>query len=187
MNVIGINGSSRENGNTAIILNIILDHMQANDVRTEHVSLSELDIKPCLACFACKGKASCPAIADDFNGVFEKMLGADGIILASPVYSADISARMKLLIDRAAVVAATNPGLFRHKVGAAIAAVRRVGGMTAIDTMNHFFLNKEMLIAGSTYWNMVYGNSPGEVLQDTEGMANMRNLAQNMLWLLKRK
>ncbi|MDE6396799.1 MAG: hypothetical protein K2K84_05975, partial [Muribaculaceae bacterium] len=72
----------------------------------------------------------------------------------------------------------------RHKVGAAVAAVRRGGGMTTIDTMNHFMLNKEMIVVGSTYWNMVYGTNIGEVLNDEEGMANMQNLSENMAWLL---
>lgn len=83
-------------------------------------------------------------------------------------------------------VAATNPGIFRRKAGAAVAAVRRAGGMQAVDTMNHFLPNKEFIVPGSTYWNMVYGRAVGEVLRDEEGMANMRNLGENMAWLLKR-
>lgn len=73
----------------------------------------------------------------------------------------------------------------KHKVGAYVAAVRRAGGMTAVDTMNHFMLNKEMIVVGSTYWNMVYGREIGDVMNDEEGIANMRNLGQNMAWLLK--
>lgn len=91
---------------------------------------------------------------------------------------------MKAFLDRGGVVVATNPELLKHKVGASVAAVRRVGGMTAVDTMNHFMLNKEMIVVGSTYWNMVYGREIGDVMNDEEGMANMRNLGQNMAWLL---
>ena len=87
------------------------------------------------------------------------MVEADGIILGSPVYSADVSAKMKAFTDRGGVIVATNPGLLRHKVGASVAAVRRGGGMTTVDTMNHFMLNKEMIVVGSTYWNMVYGKT----------------------------
>ncbi len=112
------------------------------------------------------------------------MVESDGIILGSPVYSADVSSRMKALLDRGGVVAATNPGILKHKVGVAIAAVRRAGGMTTVDTMNHFFLNKEMIVVGSTYWNMVYGKNVGDVLSDEEGMANMRNLGENMAAIL---
>ena len=87
---------------------------------------------------------------------------------------------MKALLDRGGVVAATNPGILKHKLGVAVAAVRRAGGMTAIDTMNHFFLNKEMIVIGSTYWNMVYGREVSDVLKDDEGIANMHNLGQNL-------
>lgn len=112
------------------------------------------------------------------------MVEAEGIILGSPVYSADVSSKMKALLDRGGVVVATNPGLLKHKAGASVAAVRRAGGMTAVDTMNHFMLNKEMIVVGSTYWNMVYGREIGDVMNDEEGMANMRNLGQNMAWLI---
>ena len=118
------------------------------------------------------------------NNVINRMIEADGIILGSPVYSADVSSKMKAFLDRGGVVVATNPGLLKHKVGASVAAVRRAGGMTAVDTMNHFMLNKEMIVVGSTYWNMVYGREIGDVMNDEEGIANMRNLGQNMAWLI---
>lgn len=113
------------------------------------------------------------------------MKEADGIILGSPVYSANISSNMQALLERAAVVADMNSGLFTHKVGVSIASVRRIGGLQAIDSMNHFFLNYEMFIAGSTYWNMAYGQMPGDVLKDNEGISNIKNLANNMAFLLK--
>ena len=92
---------------------------------------------------------------------------------------------MQAFLERAAVVADMNPGLLTHKAGAAVAAARRGGALNAIDTMNHFFLNHEMFVAGSTYWNMVYGQLPGDVNQDAEGLANMKNLGQNLVFLLK--
>lgn len=107
------------------------------------------------------------------------MKNVQGILLGSPVYSADVSANMKAFLERAGVIVNSNPGLLKHKVGASISAVRRGGGMTAVDTMNHFLLNKEVIIAGSTYWNMVYG-------KDEEGINNVHNLGQNMAWLLKK-
>ena len=117
--------------------------------------------------------------------IFEKMKKVDGILLGSPVYSASISSSLQAVLERAAVVCDMNAGLMRHKVGAAVAAVRRGGSLQAIDTMNHFFLNHEMFLAGSTYWNMAYGQMPGDVLKDEEGIANMRNLGQNVAFLLK--
>ena len=77
--------------------------------------------------------------------VVEKMVNSDGIILGSPVYSADVSSNMKALIDRGAVVADMNPEILKHKVGASVVASRRGGALNAIDTLNHFFLNHEML------------------------------------------
>lgn len=182
--VVGINGSARTDGNTAIIIRMIFQELNKPGIETELVQLADVGIEPCRACFACKGRGNCVFSKDGFAEVFDKMVKADGIILGSPVYSADVSSRMKALLDRGGVVAATNPGILKHKVGAAVAAVRRAGGMTAIDTMNHFFLNKEMIVIGSTYWNMVYGREIGDVLKDDEGIANMRNLGQNMTLIL---
>ena len=141
-------------------------------------------IAPCKACFACKGKQNCIYKKDYFADCFAKMTSANGIVLGSPVYSADVSANMKAFLERAGVVVATNPEILKYKVGASVSAVRRSGGMTAVDTMNHFFLNKEVIIAGSTYWNMVYGKDIGDVLNDVEGINNMKNLGQNMAWIL---
>lgn len=186
MKVVGISGSSRKNGNTAIIIKTIFEELSKVGIETELIQLAEIDIQPCRACFACKGKKYCVFRGDGFNDVFNRMVEADGIILGSPVYSADVSSKMKALLDRGGVVVATNPGLLKHKVGASVAAVRRAGGITAVDTMNHFMLNKEMIVVGSTYWNMVYGREIGDVMNDEEGMANMRNLGQNMAYLLKR-
>ncbi len=186
MKVVGISGSSRKNGNTAIIIKTIFEELSKVGIETELIQLADIDIQPCRACFACKGKRNCVFKNDGFSDVFNRMVDADGIILGSPVYSADVSSKMKAFLDRGGVVVAANPGLLKHKVGASVAAVRRAGGMTAVDTMNHFMLNKEMIAVGSTYWNMVYGREIGDVLNDEEGMANMRNLGQNMAWLLKR-
>ena len=186
MKVVGISGSSRKDGNTAIIIKTVFEELSKAGIETELIQLAEIDIQPCRACFACKGKRNCVFKNDGFSEVFNHLVEADGIILGSPVYSADVSSKMKALLDRGGVVVATNPGLLKHKVGASVAAVRRAGGMTAVDTMNHFMLNKEMIVVGSTYWNMVYGREIGDVMNDEEGMANMRNLGQNMAWLLKR-
>lgn len=185
MKVIGINGSARPDGNTALLIRMVFAELEAHGIETELIQLAGQDIAPCRACFACRGRRQCVVQDDAFGAVMTKMTEADGIILGSPVYSADVSARMKAFLERAGVVVATNPELLKRKVGAAVAAVRRGGGMTAVDTMNHFFLNKEMVIAGSTYWNMVYGKDIGDVMNDAEGVANMKNLGQNMAWLLR--
>lgn len=185
MKVIGINGSARRDGNTALIIGKVFEELNKEDIETELIQLADYEIQTCRGCFACKGRSNCAFAKDGFAEIFSRMVEADGIILGSPVYSADVSARMKAFMERGGVVVATNPGLLRHKVGASVAAVRRGGGMTTVDTMNHFMLNKEMIVVGSTYWNMVYGKNIGDVRNDDEGIANMRNLGENMAWLIK--
>lgn len=187
MKVLGINGSAREDGNTAILIRTVFEELEAAGIETELVQFSGQIVEPCKACWACGGQKNCVHRKDIFRDVFEKMGGADGILLGSPVYSANISANMQAFLERAAVVTDMNrdANLFRHKVGASVAAVRRGGALQAVDAMNHFFLNHEMYVVGSVYWNMVYGQMPGDVLKDEEGIVNMKNLGQNMAFLLK--
>ena len=186
MKVVGICGSARKDGNTSLIIKAIFSELEREGIETELIQLWDKEISGCQGCFACAGKIECVLGGDFFNPCFAKMLAAQGIILGSPVYSADISSRMKALLERDAVIAARNPHLLKHKIGASVAALRRAGGMIAVDAMNHFFLNKEVIVVGSTYWNMVYGQDVGQVLNDSEGMANMKNIGQNMAWLLKK-
>lgn len=186
MKVLAINSSARADGNTAILIQTIFEELEKNGITTEKIQLAGNVIEPCKACWACGGKGNCVHKKDKFSEIYEKMKEADGIILGSPVYSANVSANMQALLERAAVVSDMNPGLFTHKVGASVAAVRRAGAIQAVDTMNHFFLNHEMYVAGSTYWNIGYGQMPGDVAKDEEGLANMRNLGQNMTYLLKK-
>src|ERR1035437_8761024 len=118
--------------------------------------------------------------------LIEKMEQADGVLLGSPTYVADISPEIKALIDRACLVSKSNGGMFRRKVGAAVVAVRRAGAMHAFDALNHFFLISEMIIPGSSYWNIGIGREPGEVEKDEEGIRTMKTLGQNMAWVLKK-
>lgn len=186
MKVLAINGSARKSGNTDILISRIFEKLNAVGIETEMVQFAGKLIEPCKACFACGGKGNCVHKKDQFTEAFEKVKQADGILLGSPVYSANISANMQAFLERAAVVCDMNPELLKHKVGAAIVSARRGGALNAIDTMNHFFLNHEMFVVGSTYWDMAYGQMPGDVLNDTEALANMDNLAENMIWFLQK-
>ena len=186
MKVLGISGSARKDGNTAIIMNAVLEELKKAGIETELIQFAGAAIQPCRACWACGGGEGCAVRGDAFCDTFEKVVQADGILLGSPVYSANVSANMQAFLERAAVVADQSPGLLKNKVGAAVAAVRRGGALEAVDTMNHFFLNHEMFVAGSTYWHMVYGQMPGDVRQDQEGLGNMENLGRNMAYLLKK-
>ena len=188
MKVVGINGSPRKDGNTAILIQTVFDELNRQGIETELISLADKNIRGCIACKGCmKSKnQQCVIRNDDFNACLEKMIAADGIILGSPVYSAGVTSQIKALIDRASIILSANKGLLKHKVGAAVIAARRGGTISAFDTLNHFLHSKEMFLVGSTYWNMVYGNELGEVKQDQEGMNNMKNLGENMAWLLKK-
>jgi multimeric flavodoxin WrbA len=188
MKVVGINGSARKDGNTAIIIKKVFSVLENEGIETELIELAGQSILGCDACLSCfKNKDNKCAIDDDpVNECIEKMHLADGIILGSPTYVSDVSAALKALIERAGYVSMANGNLFKYKAGAAVAAVRRGGAIHAIDTMNHFFQLNQMFIVGSTYWNMVYGREIGEVEQDAEGIANMKNLGENMAMLLKK-
>lgn len=191
MKVIGINGSARKDGNTTILIQTVFEKLRENEIETELIQLPELHIEPCKMCeggkcLGCLEKGTCIFTNDDFHTIFEKIKRADGLILGSPVYGADITAKMKTFIDRLGIASLGNPHVLQRKPGAAVTAVRRAGGMTAVDTLNHFMLFREMIVVGSTYWNMVYGKDVGDVLNDDEGMANMRNIGENMSWLLKK-
>lgn len=185
MKVLGINGSARKDGNTAILIDTIFDELNKAGIETELVRFSNEMIEPCKACWACAGQKNCVHRKDIFGEVFEKMVQADGIILGSPVYCANISANMQAFLERASVVTDMNKGLLKHKVGASVVSARRGGALNTIDAMNHFFLLQDMFIVGSSYWNMAYGRFPAEVEQDEEGIETMKNLGQNMAYLLK--
>lgn len=187
MKVLAINSSARKDGNTAILINTVFEELKKEGIETEMIQFAGSIIEPCKACWACGGQNNCVHKNDMFREVYDKMLEADGIILGSPVYSANVSANMQAFLERAAVVGDMNRDgkTMKHKVGVAVAAARRGGAMQAVDAMNHFFLNHEMYVAGSTYWNMAYGQMPGDVNNDEEGLNNMRNLGQNMAFLLK--
>lgn len=145
MKVLGISGSARKDGNTAIIMNAVLEELKKAGIETELIQFAGAAIQPCRACWACGGGEGCAVRGDAFCDTFEKVVQADGILLGSPVYSANVSANMQAFLERAAVVADQSPGLLKNKVGAAVAAVRRGGALEAVDTMNHFFLNMRCL------------------------------------------
>lgn len=184
MKVIAINSSARKDGNTAILINEVFKELHNKKIETELITLAGDIIHPCKACFLCNKYSNCIYKNDSFYQIFEKIKEADGIILGSPVYSANISSTMQAFLERAAVIADLHPGLLKYKVGIGVIASRRGGAINALDALNHFFLNHEMFIVGSTYWNIGYGKLPGDVINDIEALENMKNLGQNMSYLI---
>lgn len=188
MNVVAINASARTDGNTAIMLRLVLREIERAGIGTELIQLGPKPLGGCNACYACfkhKDKR-CAVTNDQLNSCLEKIIAADGLLLGSPTYFADVTANMKALIERTGMVARANSGLLRRKAGAAVVAVRRGGAIHAFSSINHFFLINEMIIPGSSYWNIGFGREPGEVQQDTEGLHTMEDLGRNMAWLLHR-
>ncbi|NVM26998.1 MAG: flavodoxin family protein [Desulfobacterales bacterium] len=188
MNVIAFNGSGRKDGNTAVLLNTVLDELSREGIETELIQLAGKAPQGCIACYKCfeNKDRKCSVTTDNLNECLAKMIKADGMLLGSPVYFTDVTAGIKALIERCGMVSAANGGLFRRKVGAAVVAVRRAGAVRTFDTLNHLFLHGQMIIAGSTYWNVGIGREPGQVREDGEGIQTMQTLGKNMAWLLKK-
>jgi multimeric flavodoxin WrbA len=187
MKVVAFNGSSRKDGNTAILLGTVLGELAREGIETELIQMAGKPLQGCMACYKCfeNKDRKCSVNSDKLNEYLGKMIEADGMVLGSPVYYADATATIKALIERCGFVSAANGGLFTHKVGAAVAAVRRAGAIRTFDTLNHLFQYSQMFIVGSTYWNIGIGRNPGEVKDDIEGIRTMENLGKNMAWLLK--
>jgi len=188
MKVIAFNGSARKNGNTAILLDVVLDELKKEGIETELYQLAGKKIRGCLACYKCAQNKdrSCSMKDDALNECIAKMIESDGIILGSPTYFTDVTTEMKALIDRSGLVTRANGDLLRRKVGAAVVAVRRAGSIHAFDTLNHFFFISQMIVPGSNYWNVGIGRNIGEVEKDEEGLRTMKILGENMAWLLKK-
>jgi len=188
MKVVAFNGSARKDGNTAILIRKVFGELKAAGIETEMVQLAGKKIRGCTACGKCYQNKDKKCVVDDdiLNECLEKMVAADGIILGSPTYFADVTTETKALIDRAGFVARANSDMLKRKVGAAVVAVRRAGAVHVFDSINHFFLISQMIIPGSFYWNLGIGRKPGEVELDSEGLETMQILGRNMAWLLKK-
>ena len=187
MKVIAFNGSPRPDGNTSILLNHVLEPIKAKGIQTEVVQLGGSNIHGCRGCYGCRQVKNSRCTHDDdvANECIAKMIEADGIILGSPTYYADLTPETKALIDRAGFVTGANGSLLKRKVGAAVIAVRRAGEIHAFDSINHFFLISQMIVPGSSYWNVGIGRDKGDVLKDEEGLRTMQVLGENMAWLLE--
>ncbi len=185
MKVVAFNGSPRKDGNTAIMIGHVFHELEKEGIETELVQLSDKVIHGCIGCDKCAENKDrrCVVKNDAANECIEMMLGADGIILASPVYFQDVTSEMKALIDRVGYVARNNGRMLAKKVGASVAAVRRSGGVHTLDTMDHFFLAMQIVIVGRA---LGVGREKGEVEKDAEGVKLAKSLGRRMAWVLGR-
>lgn len=188
MKVVAFNGSPKPNGNTSQALRIVLNELEKEGIETELIQLGSKKIFGCRDCGACfrNKDRRCARKDDDLNDILDKLYDADGVLIGSPTYFGNMTAEVKAFIDRSGFVSIANGGLLKRKVGAAVIAVRRGGAVAVYSAINNFFAITEMIIQGSTYWNFMFGQYPGDVVRDDEGTRNMINLGQNMAWLLKK-
>ena len=188
MRVVAFNGSPRKDGNTAILLRRVLKVLEEEGIETEFIQLAGEPIHGCTACrvsYDTKNER-CVIEKDNVNEYVQKIKAADGLVLGSPTYFSMMTPEMKAFIDRTGYIARANGDMFRRKVAAAVVAVRRAGGIPTFDAINHYFLISQMIVPGSSYWNIGVGNKKGEVENDDEGMKTMEVLAKNMAWLIKK-
>jgi multimeric flavodoxin WrbA len=185
MRILGVVGSPRVEGNTERVVAEALKAAEEDGAETELLRLADRDVKPCDACLSCRKTGEC-RIPDDFTSIFEKMVQADGIILASPVYFSSATPQMKALIDRAGYLSVAKGRVFENKVGGAIAVARRAGQNFTFAQLLFFFLHQGMIVPGSTYWNVAFGRNRGDVDTDEEGLRTARNLGKKMVWLISK-
>jgi len=183
--VVLFNGSPRKEGNTYHCLNIVMDELKAAGIECEYVWIGMEKLQGCTACLKCidNDDQKCVLPGDKMNEYIKKMLEADGIIIGSPTYFSNLTTSTKALIERAGYATG---GHLKHKVGAAVVAVRRAGAVHVFSSINFFFLIKQMIVVGSSYWNLGIGREPGEVLNDEEGIRTFERLGRNIAFVLKK-
>ncbi len=182
--VLAINGSPRKDGNTSILIRTVLAELENSGIETETIQLGGQKIHGCRACMKCFENRNGACVFDDdiLNTCIRKMQEADGILLGSPVYFLDVTSEMKAFIDRAGFVSFANDFPFRNKVGNVTVAVRRAGASRTADSMLHFLLANEMIVAGLPVIGV--GRDIGDVEKDTEGMDRAHHLGKTMAQLL---
>lgn len=201
MKVLAVCGSPRKKGNTEYFTRVVLEELGNQGIETEFVSLIGKDISECTGCYSCLDKGECN-IEDDFQDLFNKMLDADAIILASPVYHASITPKLKCLLDRAGFSGrwAKNQMVdtaesydwkgtaFSRKLIAPITVARRTGQTFAFSQIALWATVNDCLVVGSNYWNIGMAGSGGriEADKDKEGIGTMKHLAGNIAYQLKR-
>ena len=186
MKVIAFNGSPNKEGNTYHAIKIVTDELETAGIETEIIQVGNKNMRGCMACNQCAKNRDEKCIYDDgLNELIQKMKEADGIILGSSVHFSGITGAMKSFLDRAFYVIGNNGNFLRHKVGTSLVAVRRTGGMPALEQLDNYIKYAEMISPSSTYWNVIHGTKPGEVLEDKEGIQTLTTLGRNMVYTLK--
>jgi len=186
MKALVVCGSPRLEGNTQNLLKVVCDSLNKKNIETELVLLHDKEIKPCIACEKCKETRdrTCATKNDDFNSILELMIKADAFIIGSPVYFGSATSQTTSLLHRAGYVARANDNFFAGKVGAPVVVARRSGQNFTYAQLLFFFTISDMIVPGSTYWNIAFGRKKGEVTHDEEGIKTVQHFAENTADLL---
>lgn len=176
--VILLSGSPKAEGNTVQVLKEAAKVIEANGLEAEIISLADMNIKDVMN--------SEGGYNDGFDVVIEKIKNAQGLIVASPVYWGTARAEMMIAIQRIATASLGNGNFLSRMVGGPIAIARRGGLTTSLSEMLMFYLANDMIVAGSTYWNIVFGKLPGEAIEDKEGIKTIKRFAENVAFLINK-
>lgn len=182
MKVLLINGSSNQKGCTYTALTEVEKVLQEEGIDTEIVQLGNGPVRDCMGCGGCASGNGCVFGDDAVNEIVAKAKECDGFVFGTPVYYAHPSGRILSFLDR---MFYSGKKAFLHKPGFAVASARRAGTTASLDVLQKYFTISEMPVASSSYWTMVHGSKPEDVLQDAEGLQTMRNGARNLAWLMK--
>jgi multimeric flavodoxin WrbA len=177
--VLLISGSPHADGNTAQLMRECAKVIRENGVETELVSFAGMSIRSCVACGKCRELRKC-SIDDGLNEIIEKLRGCEGLIVGAPVYFGTARADVMAALQRIGSVSMSTDRFLAGKVGGPVAVARRGGHTLTLQEMEMFFLISDMIVPGSTYWNMVFGQMPGEVWKDEEGIGHIRHFAHNV-------
>ncbi len=183
--VLLLSGSPRKNGNTMQVMQECAAVIEKEGMEAEVISLAGANIKGCIACRKCAQLKRCVQ-DDDLNPILEKVKAADGLIVGAPVYFGTPRGDLMNLLQRIGVISYGTDRFLSWKVGGPIAVGRRGGLATAYQEMLMFYFINEMIVPGSTYWNMVFGKEPGDALKDEEGMATLKRFSENVSILIKK-
>jgi len=184
MKVLAINGSPRKEGNTAAMLNTVLNVCKEAGHETEFFQAGGRAVHGCKACGSCGTQKGKCAIEDWVNQLYPKMKEASAIVIGSPTYFSDLTPETKAIIDRTGFMSRRDGNAFSRKIGAAVSAVRRAGGIHTLDSIQHMFFICDMIVPGSSYWNMSLSRDIGDYDKDHEGEKTMIRLGENISWLL---
>lgn len=184
MKIIGINGSPKAKGNTRLALDTMGKVFAQEGIEFEILHIGH-KLSPCSGCFRCAKTHTCTLPDDGLNAMYEKLIQADGAVFASPVYFASVTSGMRCFMDRIGCIDMNNGRQLRFKVGIPVAVARRAGAVNAVDELIHYLNYAQMLIPGSLYWPLAFGNTPGQVAQDAERIQTLQVLAQSMAYVMK--